>query len=222
MNEHLDAATKRAKEKVDWLLELEKAPTTLNVHYYSYYKGKFLAYYKGCRDEGELTRKLQTYKAPVHPNGTTSFQQSIYKALGGLNEAGIVVQPSDLPKLLPDDPMEPALKIMAGVRAYFQGKLLHRHRDSRHVLFNTEIIAVAYKRFSDMVPLAIDHEMVRGLERGMEYAMRDGLNLTGPDAQARCQMMVQEPSNVASRRTDLQKKLDRLQAASGELRKLLV
>jgi hypothetical protein len=133
VNEHLDTATKRAKEKVDWLLELEKAPTTLNVHYYSYYKGKFLAYYKGCRDEGELTRKLQTYKAPVHANGTASFQQSIYKALGGLNEAGIVVQPSDLPKLLPDDPMEPALKIMAGVRAYFQGRLLHRRRDTLYL-----------------------------------------------------------------------------------------
>jgi hypothetical protein len=73
-----------------------------------------------------------------------------------------------------------------------------------------------------MVPLAIDHEMVRGLEKGMEYAMRDGLNLTGPDAQSRCQMMVQEPSTVASRRTDLQKKLDRLHAASLELRKLLM
>ena len=73
-----------------------------------------------------------------------------------------------------------------------------------------------------MVPLAIDHEMVRGLEKGMEYAMRDGLQLTGPDAHSRCQMMVQEPSMVASRRTDLQKKLDRLHAASVELRKLLV
>jgi len=84
------------------------------------------------------------------------------------------------------------------------------------------MIAVAYKRFSDMVTLAIDHEMVRGLENGIEHALRDGLNLTGPDAQARCQMMVQEPSGVASRRTDLQKKLDRLHAASLELRKLLV
>jgi len=201
VHEHLDAATERAKEKVDWLLELEKAPTTLNIHYYSDFKGKFLAYYKGCRDEGELTRKLQTYKAPpTHQHGST-FQQAIFKALGGLNEAGIAVLPGDLPKLLPGDPMDPALGIMAGVRAYFQ---------------------VSYKRFSDMVPLAIDHEMILGLEKGMESAMRDGLNLTGPDAKSRCQMMVQEPSIVASRRTDLQKKLDRLHAASLELRKLLV
>lgn len=202
VHEHLDAATKQAKEKVDWLLELEKAPTTLNVQYYSDYKDKFLTYYKGSRDPGELTRKLQNYKAPA----TTSpyketFQQGIFKALAGLNEAGISAQASDLPKLLPVDPMEPALVIMAGVRAYFQ---------------------VSYKRFSDMVPLAIDHEVVRGLEKGMEQALRDGLNLTGPDATARCRLMVQEHSAVASKRTELQKKLDRLHAASLELRKLFV
>lgn len=73
-----------------------------------------------------------------------------------------------------------------------------------------------------MVSLAIDYEMVLCLAKGMEYALRDGMNLTGPDAQSRCQMMIQEPSTVSSRRTDLQKKLGRLHAASVELRKLLV
>ncbi|KAG1746767.1 P-loop containing nucleoside triphosphate hydrolase protein [Suillus paluster] len=203
VHEHLDKATEKAREKVDWLLELEKAPTTLNVHYYSDYKGKFLAYYKGCRDPGELTKKLQHYKAPVttSPNGREAFQQAIYKALAGLNEAGISAQAGDLPKLLPVDPMEPALVIMSGVMAYFQ---------------------VAHKRFSDMVPLAIDHEVILGLEKGMEQALRDGLNLTGPHAEARCRLMVQEHSTVASKRTELQKKLDRLHAASLELRKLFV
>ncbi|KAG2121234.1 P-loop containing nucleoside triphosphate hydrolase protein [Suillus clintonianus] len=205
VHEHLESASKQAKEKIDWLLELEKAPTTLNVHYYSDYKAKFLGYYKGCRDQGELTKKLQNYQAPttIHANpihGQT-FQQGIHKALAGLNEAGISVKASDLPKLLPMDPMEPALLIMAGVRAYFQ---------------------VSYKRFADMVPLAIDYEVVRGLHKGIEQALLEGLSLTGPDAHVRCQLMVQEPSTVASKRTELQKKLDRLRAASLELRKLFV
>lgn len=126
VHEHLEAAKERAQEKVDWLLQLEKAPTTLNVHYYSYYKEKFLAYYKGYRDEGELTRKLQSYKPPPPNQHGSSFQQAISKAIGALNEANIPVQPLDLPKLLPIDPMEPALGIMAGVRAYFQGKLFDR------------------------------------------------------------------------------------------------
>ncbi|KAG1734532.1 P-loop containing nucleoside triphosphate hydrolase protein [Suillus lakei] len=205
VNEHLDGAAKQAKEKIDWLLELEKAPTTLNVHYYSDYKAKFLGYYKGCRDKGELTVKLQNYQAPAtihaHPVHGQAFQQAVHKALAGLTEAGLSVQANDLPKLLPVDPMEPALLIMAGVRAYFQ---------------------VAYKRFADMVPLAIDYEVVRGLHKGIEQALLDGLSLTGPEAHARCQLMVQEHSTVSSKRTELQKKLDRLHAASLELRKLFV
>lgn len=205
VNEHLDSAAKQAKEKISWLLELEKAPTTLNVHYYSDYKTKFLGYYKGCRDHGELTKKLQNYRAPttIHPNPIhgQAFQQAVHKALAGLTEAGFSVEASDLPQLLPVDSMEPALLIMAGVRAYFQ---------------------VAYKRFADMIPLAIDYEIVRGLHKGMEQALLDGLSLTGPDAYARCQLMVQEHSTVASKRTELQKKLDRLHAASLELRKLFV
>ncbi|KIK36073.1 hypothetical protein CY34DRAFT_544266 [Suillus luteus UH-Slu-Lm8-n1] len=206
VNEHLDKATKQAKEKISWLLELEKSPTTLNVHYYSHYKTKFLGYYKGCRDQGELTIKLQNYRAPttVHSNPVhgQAFQQAVHKAISGLTEAGLSgVQASDISKLLPVDPMEPALLIMAGVRAYFQ---------------------VAYKRFADMVPLAIDYEIVRGLHKGIEQALLDGLSLTGPEAYSRCQLMVQEHSNVSSKRAELQKKLDRLRAASAELRKLFV
>jgi hypothetical protein len=34
------------------------------------------------------------------------------------------VDPSTLPRLLPPDPMECAIEIMAEVRAYFQGSLL--------------------------------------------------------------------------------------------------
>jgi hypothetical protein len=73
-----------------------------------------------------------------------------------------------------------------------------------------------------MIPLAIDYEIVRGLHKGMEQALLDGLSLTGADAYARCQLMVQEHSTVSSKRTELQKKLDRLHAASLELRKLFV
>lgn len=46
---------------------------------------------------------------------------SVKKALSALAELGINVQPEDLPKLLPADPMEAAIAIMASVRAYFQG-----------------------------------------------------------------------------------------------------
>jgi hypothetical protein len=47
------------------------------------------------------------------------------KVLAGLAEIGIHgVKPEDLAKLIPPDAMEPALNIMADVRAYFQGAFL--------------------------------------------------------------------------------------------------
>ncbi|KAF7304101.1 hypothetical protein MIND_00641600 [Mycena indigotica] len=71
---------------------------------------------------------------------------TISSVLGQLASLGLPgVAAADLAKLLPSDKMEPALEIMADVRAYFQ---------------------VAYKRVSDNVPLAIDHELVRGARQG--------------------------------------------------------
>ncbi|KAF8885931.1 hypothetical protein BD779DRAFT_643686 [Infundibulicybe gibba] len=70
------------------------------------------------------------------------------------------VKPEELAKLLPSDEMGPALSIMADVRAYFQ---------------------VAYKRFADNVPLAIDYELVRGTERGVLAALYEGLGINGPE-----------------------------------------
>lgn len=44
------------------------------------------------------------------------------KVLNGLTDIGLPgTVPTDLAKLLPADPYDPAIEIMAGVRAYFQG-----------------------------------------------------------------------------------------------------
>ena len=52
----------------------------------------------------------------------TVRQDAVKKVLSGLAEMGMTgVTEDDLPKLLPADGMEPALAIMADVRAYFQG-----------------------------------------------------------------------------------------------------
>lgn len=50
-----------------------------------------------------------------------SVPDSSAKVLSGLQEIGISSKATDLPKLLPSDPMEPALHIMATVCAHFQG-----------------------------------------------------------------------------------------------------
>ena len=49
----------------------------------------------------------------------------ITKVLTGLAEIGMSgIEPEQLPRLLPPDRMEPALVIMAEVRAYFQGIII--------------------------------------------------------------------------------------------------
>ncbi|KAH7929544.1 hypothetical protein BV22DRAFT_1102356 [Leucogyrophana mollusca] len=199
VNEHLDRAAATTKEKIEWLLQLEKSPTTLNDHYYSDYKDKFLSFYKGLlRGGDDLSKKLEDYKAPTS-NYSSPFQIAVAKVTSGLSEMGITAKPTDIPKMLPIDPMEPALAIMAGVRAYFQ---------------------VSYKRFADLVPMAIDYEIIAEFGDTIEQVLRTELQITGPEAHDRCRTLVQELGSVASRREELQKKMDRLHTASAELRTL--
>jgi len=217
VNDHLDRAAIQAKAKIEWLLSLEQVPATLNTHYFSDYKDKFLAFYRARRSNNDLMSKLKQAETTTQIQSTsmqqspnkrmaafgsseTSQREAIYKALSALSELGIQVKATDLAKLSPPDPMEQALHIMASVRGYFQ---------------------VAYKRFADMVPMAIDHEIILGLQRGIDDALREGLQITGPDGYSRCKNIVEEFSTIASTRQELQKKMERLQAARQELRKLM-
>ena len=211
VQDHLDVAAERTKERIQWILDLEGSPMTLNTDYFSDYRDKFLALYKGARDKNGVA--TQNWKLSVEPGKSAGVQ----KVISSLAEIGLNARPEDLPKLLPADPMEAAIAIMASVRAYFQGT----YRGTRESNFLT-LFTVAYKRFIDMVPMAIDYELVRGLERGLDRALRDGLQLTGTDAHERCAAMLQEPASVAMQRQEVLKKLERLREARKELRKLSI
>lgn len=76
---------------------------------------------------------------------------------------------------------------------------------------------MAYKRFTDNVPLAIDQEFIKGVERGLEEVLYSGLKLNGPDGHKVARELVQEPSGIAAQREQLQKKLSRLNTARDEL-----
>ena len=55
----------------------------------------------------------------------SSQPTGIAKVMAGLAEMGMSsIEPEDLPRLFPSDSMEPALAIMAEVRAYFQGSYI--------------------------------------------------------------------------------------------------
>ncbi|KAF8805241.1 hypothetical protein BYT27DRAFT_7224945 [Phlegmacium glaucopus] len=211
IQQHIKQSVDRAEAKVSWLLEIEDRPFSLNTHYLSNYKSKFLAHYKGSREKyerSELANMIDQYTPPTP--GVANFSSSgkgnpsqqppvtgIAKVLAGLAEVGMSgIKAEDLPKLLPPDRMEPALTIMADVRAYFQ---------------------VAYKRFTDNVPLAIDRELVQGAERDLLRALYSNLGINGSEGTRICRELAQESPQISDRRVDLQKKLERLEIASREL-----
>ena len=123
VQEHVKKCGETTMQRIEWLIELEKRPRTLNVHYYQDYRDKFMAYYRGWRHAGShggIVSRLEKYSS--RSASKSEFGQSTAKVLAGLAEIGMQgVKPADLPKLLPSDPLEPALSIMATVRAYFQG-----------------------------------------------------------------------------------------------------
>ena len=81
---------------------------------------------------------------------------------------------------------------------------------------------VSYKRFTDMVPMTIDQELLRGLDwdRGVRTALVEGLGVTGSDSHERSRRFLQEPPDIQSRREDLEKRLERLKLAKRELQSL--
>jgi hypothetical protein len=127
MTEHIKQCGDRTKERINWLTNVEMRPYTLNTRYYSDYRDKYLSFYRGYRDmgnNGQIMKDLQSYN-PYVPNSYSSptpAQKGMGQILSALPQIGITdTQTADPAKLFPPDPMEPALNIMAGVRAYFQG-----------------------------------------------------------------------------------------------------
>ncbi|THU86328.1 hypothetical protein K435DRAFT_868411 [Dendrothele bispora CBS 962.96] len=198
MQEHLKNRLEATQSRIDWLFELELRPFTLNTHYMADYREKFMAHYKGARHEHSntmLMQQINSYSPPTDPS--SQDQNPVSKVLSGLVQVGMFgVKATDLPRLL-SDPMEPALDIMADVRAYFQ---------------------VAYKRFADNIPLAIDHELVRGLEKDILDILTSQLRIySEADGLQICKELAEENPRIAGRREELTKKLERIQAASREL-----
>lgn len=76
---------------------------------------------------------------------------------------------------------------------------------------------MAYKRFADNIPLALDLELVQGAEHNILGTLYSNLGINGQDGVRICKELAQESPQIADRRTDLLKKLERLEIASDEL-----
>jgi len=81
------------------------------------YRSKFFAQYKGVRlrEKSDFIRNLLNIDDGI-------MMQAMNEAMSALTRMGLDgIDTSLLSNLSPPDPMEPALGIMADVRAYFQG-----------------------------------------------------------------------------------------------------
>ncbi|KAG5337798.1 hypothetical protein C0989_008853 [Termitomyces sp. Mn162] len=209
LRDHLKKCMERTEKRIDWLMKLETRPFSLNTHYLADYKDKFLTYYRTAREKDRNPTLMATIE---HYNRSSSssvvhFGRSraesppaltgVAKVLASLVEIGFVgVKPEALTKLIEPDGMEPALTIMADVRAYFQ---------------------VAYKRFADNVPLAIDYELIWGVERNVLDTLNTGLGINGNDGDRICKDFAQENATIAARRNELTRKLERMHLAAQQL-----
>lgn len=203
VTDHIAALSDLSKEHLHWLIDVEKRPRTLNDHYYRDYRDKFLAWYKSQRPEYNNLALLDSLKAydPAAAEGAEQ-QDTIGVVLSCFNKLGINgLRPTDLAKVLPTDPREAAIAIMASVRAYFQ---------------------VAYKRFVDNVTIAIDEKLILGLNRYqvLESNLRTKLGVGSSDGYEKCSRYLQEDRMIAKYREDMRNKRDRLTKAKRELMKL--
>ncbi|KAJ6578487.1 P-loop containing nucleoside triphosphate hydrolase protein [Mycena capillaripes] len=205
VQDHMTQRAEVAQSLIAKLIALENdGPLTLNAHYLADYKSKFFSHYKSAREEKQnpvLAQAIAAFKPDAVPAvdqyGNRLQLTGIAQTLSGLAGIGLgAVTAVDLVKLLPPDRFDPALNIMADVRAYFQ---------------------VAYKRVADNVPLAIDHELVRGVGRDLLPTLYRGLGVNGPEGLRICRELAQESPSVAGKREELLKRAERLETASREL-----
>ena len=121
LGEYIAERAQDTRERIQWLLDLETRPRTLNDHYFRDYRDKFLAWYRGHRSQYNNIPLLQKLKKHGS-KGASEFDENVRTILSAFSALDIHdVQPTDLAKVLPSDPYEAAINIMASVRAYFQG-----------------------------------------------------------------------------------------------------
>ena len=117
MQSHIQKCADAAAQHIDSLLEDENEPFTMNVHYYAEYRSKFFVDYKKTR-----LKAKSNFVQNLENSNDTGMMAAVSESISALAKLGLhSVDAPSLAALLPLDPMEPAIGIMADVRAYFQG-----------------------------------------------------------------------------------------------------
>lgn len=196
VSEKVMTCRENADSQTRFLFCVEKnQPFTTNNHYLSDYKEKFINYYRLARKdyqgEGEFVKALGQGLG-----AKTSFAQSMSEVIAHLTKMGLSVQPQELAKLLKPDPSEEVIDIMAEVRAYYQ---------------------VAYKRYVDIIPMAVDETLVRGFCFDLEKRLFEKLGVSGDNAKERCAALLAQSHEITLERDMLKARRERLDQAKREI-----
>ncbi len=65
--------------------------------------------------------------------------------------------------------------------------------------------------------MSIDRALVRGLIADLEGVLFHGLSINGPEGHERCRRLLSEPDDIVERRSELEKRRQRLLSARKEL-----
>ena len=65
--------------------------------------------------------------------------------------------------------------------------------------------------------MSIDRVLVRGLILDLETVLFQGLSINGPGGYERCRRLLSEPGDIVERRSELEKRRQRLLSARQEL-----
>ena len=99
---------------------MEREPSTLNKHYFKDYRRKILVFYKGqyhTHSNDGFVERLQESRSQ-----SSQFNSALDEVIASLAKIGFRgVKPLELAALQSSEEADDALKIMADVRAYFQG-----------------------------------------------------------------------------------------------------
>ncbi|KAF9220694.1 hypothetical protein BS17DRAFT_739183 [Gyrodon lividus] len=202
----------QAHNAIKKTLELEFKPNyTQNTHYFESLRLKWLNTYKlGRRNdyqflhpipsEGNVTVVRESKQRRGHSILHAVCSDALIDALHYLSLAGYKeLSVGDLTRLLPPDPFEDELIVMADVRAYFH---------------------VAYKRIIDYIPLKIEHSLHQALARKLSITLLQSLIVDttsrGNFADRMMELVSEDPA-IALKRDHLQARRARLQEMKRKL-----
>ena len=194
--------------RIEFLLKIEMEPSTRNTNYFKDYHRRFLSFYKGSFHEDSNDHFVERVQGRV--NQSAEFIRALDIIMSNLPKIGFNhVTPLELGVLQASEESDEALRIMADVRAYFQGRS-PVFVSSLKEMINATLALVSFKRFVDNTVKAIDEVLVLGLLNELQGALVSGLKLDSPDAQETCAKLVGEHPHTAEKRKNLvasQKKL---------------